>query len=163
MRSLIWGNVRFVRRGDREIFKFKILVFLMVLGIAAWEDLRTRSISVRFLGVSACIGGVFCLLEGRKPAEVFWSCCIGFVLLGLSRLTDGGIGEGDGWFFIVTGLFLDVSVNLILFLTGLGLCFVVSLPLAVKSTITRRKTALPFIPFLVPAGMWIALRAVGYF
>ena len=163
MRSPIWENVLFARRGDREILRIKILVFLIILVTAAWEDLRIKSIGVRFLGTAACIGGVFCLAERRSLVEISLSCGVGFVLLGLSRLTGGGIGEGDGWFFIVTGLFLSAEDNLFLFLAGLGLCFVVSLPLAVKSTITRRKTALPFIPFLVPVGTWIALRAVGYF
>ena len=142
------------------------IIFLIILGYAVWMDLRTKELSGTFLLGAACVGAVVLAVwgpAGENWQETIFACGIGGILLFISRLIGGGIGEGDGWFFIVTGLFLDVSVNLILFLTGLGLCFVVSLPLAVKSTITRRKTALPFIPFLVPAGMWIAVLAVGYF
>ena len=135
-------------------------IFIIMLILAAWQDLKTGSIELRFLILFGCVG-----LLLHWSTDVLWyerlaSCGIGAILLILHGLTNGGIGEGDGWFFVVTGMYLDWEKNLLLFIAGLGLCFIWSLPLAVQAIIRKgngRKRELPFLPFLLPAGIWIAM------
>ena len=81
-------------------------------------------------------------------------------LLILGQITDGGIGEGDGWFFIVTGFFLEPAENFMLFLSGLIFCSVYSLAYMAASFIGGvgvRQKRLPFLPFLLPVGLWLVL------
>lgn len=134
-------------------------VFICMLILAAWQDLKTGSIDIRVLLFFGGIGLLFQWSADASWFERIASCGIGAALLALHRLTNGGIGEGDGWFFIVSGFYLDWERNLLLFLAGLGLCFLCSLPLAVQAIMKKengRKRELPFLPFLLPAGIWIA-------
>ena len=134
-------------------------IFISMLVLAAWQDLKTGSIDVRFLVIFGCIG-----LLLHQSTELLWyeriaSCGIGGILFLLRFMTGGGIGEGDGWFFVVTGLYISWEKNLLLFLMGLGLCSLFSLPLAVQAILEKgkgRKRELPFLPFVLPAGIWIA-------
>ena len=135
-------------------------VFLMMLLAAAWQDYRTQSITNRMLLGFGCVGSILCVFGGDSWCEVLTSCCVGVALLVLSYLSGGGIGEGDGWFFVVSGIFLTWKENLLLLLTGISLCFIWSLPMAVRSVIQRgkgRNCGIPFLPFLLPAGIWLVI------
>ena len=61
------------------------------------------------------------LVWKRSLIQMLLSGGIGLFLLILSKCTNGGIGEGDGWFFIVSGWYLDWQDNVQLFLSGLQL------------------------------------------
>lgn len=133
-------------------------IFICMLILAAWQDLKTGTIDIRLLIVFGCIGLLLHLSSDLLWYDRIASSGIGVILLILNKLTNGGIGEGDGWFFVVTGLYLDWERNLLLFLGGLGLCFLWSLPLAVQAILRKgsgRKRELPFLPFLLPAGIWM--------
>ncbi len=133
--------------------------FLVILCVAAWQDLRERSVDSRFLMVSGVVGAAYALAAERGGREIGLSCAIGGGLLALSILTRGQIGEGDGWFFVISGLFFDVRENLLLFVLGLVGCFLFSLCLAVGALRRRaagRRRGIPFLPFLVPWGIWLA-------
>ena len=140
----------------------KQMIFLCFLILAAYQDLKTKSIESRLFWLFGFLGAGICLIEKRSLSEVAVSCGIGVVLLLVSRWTQGGIGEGDGWFFVVSGLYLPKRANGALFLCGLSLCFLVSLPLAVMSVIRHgngRKRSLPFLPFLLLPGIWLGVAA----
>jgi len=129
--------------------------FLLVLIWAAWQDWKRRSISLNGLLTAGSIGFIFTVLLERSCTQIVMSCGIGILLLILGKCTDGGIGDGDGWFFLVSGLYMDWQENLRLFLSGLFLCFGVSLILIVKGRLGRgrRGMKLPFLPFLLPTGI----------
>ena len=139
-------------------------IFLVYLLVAAWKDYRTREIE-GWIFMVAGLGGLIvcsikCLAGHRTWLEIVLSCSVGVGLLALGRLSNGGIGEGDGWFFVVSGLYLSGLENMGLFLSGLCVCFLWSLPLAVKAILENgkgRKRELPFLPFLLPAGVWFAV------
>lgn len=135
-----------------------VIVFLMILCSAAWQDLHTRSIGCRFLVISGYLGSIYSILAKRNMQDIVVSCGIGMVLLGICKLTRGGIGEGDGWFFVISGLFLDIGENLSLFFCGLLFCFLFSLPIMVMNVWKKReigKHGLPFLLFLLPGGIWM--------
>ena len=82
-----------------------------------------KSISKSSLLLSGVLGLGLSIALKRSCIQIVISCGIGVVLLLLNKCTDGGIGEGDGWFFVVSGLYMDWQDNLQLFLSGLFLCF----------------------------------------
>ena len=102
-------------------------IFLIFLVWAVWQDLRSRTVGQGFLAAAGSLGAAVSLLSGRSVLGLLSSAAVGIFLLILGQITDGGIGEGDGWFFIVTGFFLEPAENFMLFLSGLIFCSVYSL------------------------------------
>ena len=103
-------------------------IFLIFLVWAVWQDLRSRTVGQGFLAAAGSLGAAVSLLSGRSVLGLLSSAAVGIFLLILGQITDGGIGEGDGWFFIVTGFFLEPTENFMLFLSGLIFCSVYSFP-----------------------------------
>lgn len=135
-------------------------IFLIFLVWAVWQDLRSRTVGQGFLAAAGSLGAAVSLLSGRSVLGLLSSAAVGIFLLILGQITDGGIGEGDGWFFIVTGFFLEPTENFMLFLSGLIFCSVYSLAYMAASFIGGvgvRQKRLPFLPFLLPVGLWLAL------
>ena len=117
--------------------------FFLYLAAAAWQDGREKQVSgwvflffsVHFLTTQICQSIVLADM-GRFPAnvwfygiakrpspwELLWGCLIGAALLGISRITEGALGEGDGLFFMVSGLYLGFWRNLFFFVASLFLC-----------------------------------------
>lgn len=137
-------------------------VYLLWLSLASWEDYRTKQISRRLLFAGSVVGIGICAAERKSWADVLCSCSVGLILLILSYGTRGAIGEGDGLFFVVSGLFFTWRENIQLLMWGMMFCFIWSLPLAVKSAWNHgegRKRTLPFLPFLLPAAIWMLMTA----
>lgn len=89
-------------------------------------------------------------------AGVAGSIAVGIVLLILSRAVQGAVGEGDGWFFVVTGLYVSWNVNLGLLCYGLMLCCIYGIILTALGAIkgeSVRKKKIPFLPFVSIAGV----------
>lgn len=117
-------------------------VFLVFLLAAAWQDFGTKQISSEILWLSGTAAlvcqslSVLCLAfikEAGAEETVLWfflnawgpylaGVLPGAALLALSWL-GCGIGAGDGFFFLVSGLLLGLRHNL-LFLCGTVLCAV---------------------------------------
>ena len=142
-----------------EIQEIRDMIFGTILLCAAWQDWRKRSISFRLLVSAGFLGVVLAFAVGRSLGQILLSSAIGICLLGLSKGTRGGIGTGDGWFFVVSGLYLSWKENLALFLSGLFLCFFVSLFLLVGKRRGRRSghRTIPFLLLLLPGGMGLLL------
>ena len=152
----------------REIILF---VFLIVASI--W-DLKEKRIPVWVFRLTAIL--ILCLDFGYLITELL-SCvdcventrivaeriagstilihklggmAVGLVLLAVSKLTGGEIGEGDGIAFLITGFTLGFRDNFLLLSEALLLSFVWSLILIIVKKINL-KTSLPFVPFVLIA------------
>ena len=128
-------------------------LFFVFLGTAAWQDLRTRSISLEVLAGGAAVGIITCIWKERLTGEIVLAMIPGITLLLIGMLTRGLLGEGDGWFFIVSGFLL---------ISGQIFCGIFGLAIMVGAQIGTgreniRKLRLPFLPFLLPASLWIVL------
>ncbi|MBR5267867.1 MAG: prepilin peptidase [Lachnospiraceae bacterium] len=140
----------------------KEVLFFVILLWVSYQDWQQKSISKRSLWLAGILGMGVSLVWKRSLIQMLLSGGIGLFLLILSKCTNGGIGEGDGWFFIVSGWYLDWQDNVQLFLSGLFLCFGVSLILVVQSCFRHQKKnmTLPFLPFLLPAGIELLMDSV---
>lgn len=134
------------------------IVFGMFLLAAAWQDGKTKSISMWLFGAAGAAGLALSLLQGAFGMERILSCLPGGGLLLLSRVTDEAVGVGDGFFFVISGLFLNTLMNLELLVYGIFLngavCGVIYLYNRMRGRDVRKK-AIPFLPVLVP--VWIGL------
>lgn len=77
-----------------------VSLFLLFLGIAAWQDLRTRSISLEVLTAGAAAGMAVCVLEGRGLEEIVPAMIPGIALLLINRFAGGIIGREMDYFFL---------------------------------------------------------------
>ena len=137
-------------------------LFFVFLGIAAWQDLRTRRISLDVLVGGAAAGIITCVWKARFPGEIILAMIPGIGLLIVSILTGGLLGEGDGLFLIVSGFFLGWQECVMLLISGQIFCGIFGLAIMVGAQIGTgreniRKLRLPFLPFLLPASLWMVL------
>lgn len=153
--------------------------FLVFMGSAAWQDIRKRSISLTTFLWGGILGLALRLWQAAGPegggislsgtafsvqsaASLAWdaaslagSLLPGILLLGISALTKEGVGRGDGWFFLVAGIYMGLGKTLLLLWGSLLLCFPVSLFLLYAGR--GRKKRLPFLPFVLPVGLGVVL------
>ena len=138
----------------------KEMLFLIFLAVAAWQDMRDKEIDAWLYVV---FGGLiwFGKLCFDGPVEL-WREAVnavpGIALVLLSRLSGGAVGEGDGWFFVVAGVALGVRNAVALFFMSLCLCCLWGAGMAVwggRRRISVRRKTVPFLPFVLPAVLWI--------
>lgn len=151
----------------KEIGTVLLCIFLLV---TAGQDLRRKSVEVRVylvFGVAAVVwNGMYVFGMRGTPGEGtilgdllmrrLTSCGVGILLLIIGKASRGGIGAGDGCFFLVSGLLLDPWQNFWLLAAGIFLCGGYSLWLFVRARFRDGqnigKATLPFLPFVAVAG-----------
>lgn len=143
-------------------------IFLLFLLVAAGRDLKKKSVEIWIY----IIFGIWALLDmgyrwvvmGQQIdyGNLFSSLCLGFGLLGCGILWRDAVGLGDGCFFLVSGLLLGFWENLALLCYGMLLCSLYCLGYLIWNQVyyrrNVRKDTVPFLPFLVPVGIWIVCR-----
>lgn len=146
-------------------------IFAGFLATAAVQDWRSKQVSVwvyLLFGAAALVGAGWRLLagEGLRWMELAGSICIGLSMLGAGFATGGAIGSGDGCFFLVSSLLLGFWDNLLLLCYGTLLCGSYGLGYLVwcrwHTTELEKKKVVPFLPFLVPPGIWLLFCSNGW-
>lgn len=133
-------------------------LFFFILLAAVGQDLKSRSVGARFLLLASGLGVGFCIYDGRDWKGILCSVMVGFAVLAFSWVTRGKIGAGDGWFFVISGLFLGFKENLALAVSGLFFCSLYCLVFAAAALWgggNIRSRRVPFLPFLIPVGLWL--------
>lgn len=123
----------------------------ILLLTGSYFDIRYRALPNRFLLVGTLLAAVFAVL--LKPVSWFslaGGIGLGAAVVGLSALTKGGIGKGDGLFLGMLGINLGFFEVFFVFLSAL---FLAALAAAVVLLFRKgnRKSAFPFVPFLALA------------
>ena len=141
------------------------LAFLVFLAAAASWDLIKREIPLWVYLAGAVMAVATRRLEWIT-ADGLLSMGIGGGLLFLALISREQIGPGDGAFFLVSGMFLECRINAALFFYGLMLCSIYCLWIEVYGHIryrgkSVRKMTVPFLPFLVPVGIWLMAGGSG--
>lgn len=137
----------------------KIMLFMLgaMLGVSTWMDIRKRQVSVILLVVSGVLGLLGIVIWNTVSyGSMAGGMAVGILVAGLSKLTKGEVGLGDGWLLCVTGIYLGIYRNMELLLTALFLAAVWGALLMVFHK-ADRKTRLPFVPFLMVAYIGICL------
>jgi len=127
--------------------------FLGVLGIAAWQDKKSFSVSRTFLLITGffALAGRW-LLAGSQSTigEWLFSLLPGVIVFLFGWLSGGQIGAGDGAIVLVMGLWLGYEKTIAILLLAMLLCGIFCGVLLVFKKVGRR-TEIPFIPFLLIA------------
>ena len=134
--------------GMLEIIKIVVLgVFLLIEGI---RDLQKHKVSMITVMIAGILGVIFQFgIIQENGLKIIGGIFIGIVLLLLAKMTREKIGYGDGWIFVVTGIYMGFRNNMYLLLLSLFLASLVSICLLVFKKVNK-KTELPFVPFILP-------------
>lgn len=120
-----------------------------MLAICATEDLRKKQIHLNVVLAFGILGIVFHMLGQEQTIEnIIFGMGVGGVLLLLSILTGGKIGIGDGVLLVVTGIYLGLEQNLMLFAGSLFICACYALLLLVLRR-RKRNDTLAYAPFVL--------------
>ncbi|MDO5407828.1 MAG: prepilin peptidase [Eubacteriales bacterium] len=146
-------------------------LFAGFLLLAAAQDLERKQVDIwiyLLFGGAAVAGGIGRQLAGGEACgwlEYLGGVCPGIVLLAASAVSRGGIGAGDGWFFLVSGLYLGFWENLMMLCYGTLFCGIFCLGYLVwcrfRQIQNGGKRVVPFLPFVVPPGIWLVMRGWG--
>jgi len=97
------------------------ICILAFLGINSWKDIRTREVSLLSIGVFGIVGMVRACFLGNVSMDLVWNVCMGIAVIGLSIISKGAVGMGDGLLFLSLGTVLSFEELLSAFLLGLFL------------------------------------------
>lgn len=135
--------------------------YTIYLALAAWKDLKYRKIPMWLYIIFGLAGMAINFLRMEIGwLEVLASLLPGALLLLLTKCSRGAVGAGDGLFFLVSAVYLGFWNTIELLLYGLIFCSTCCLGMLVWGIVTGvdvRKWKLPFLPFLLPAWMFMGL------
>ncbi|MBE5966577.1 MAG: hypothetical protein E7255_06380 [Lachnospiraceae bacterium] len=126
----------------------KIIIGALLL-ICSIQDVRKKKLSLWVILIGAVIIGL-CLPFSASLSlwDRLGGVMVGICVIGISLLTGGKIGIGDGLLLCVTGIGLGFWGNMELFAAALAASAVVSIFLLVFRLADRKKS-IPFVPFLL--------------
>ena len=123
-------------------------ILLLFLCAAAIIDVRTKELPLLFLAAGGAGAIVLSLLKGEVSVlQMLLGCLPGAGLLLAARITDQGVGYGDGALLLIPGILLGLfPVILLLFCALLAAALTGIFLMIVKKW--KKKRSLPFVPFL---------------
>lgn len=149
------------------------LIWYCFMGMTAVADLIKRMIPGWMFwgfGVIGAAGRIMEMVWGssgdmaggpdaaRRLVGIGCSVAVGGALLVVSRLLHGDVGEGDGLFFVVSGLYVPWKINLGLLCYGLMFCCGYGMMLIIWGVVRGvpvRKMCIPFLPFVSIAAIFM--------
>lgn len=134
-------------------FLKNVEIFFFLL-ICSAQDIREKKISVKIL---VLFGALF-LIESFALEEISWEMRAQNMLPGIMAfmaafLTKEQIGYGDAACLAVLGIVVSADILWSAIMSGLLLLSVCSMVLLLRKKV-KRKTTLPFIPFLTVGMLW---------
>lgn len=137
-----------------------LMGLLAFLAVEDWKSKKIPMVPVLLCGI---LGMVFHLIfKERSIWDILGGLLLGVLLYFISVITKGKIGKGDGFLFMVTGVYIGFWNNLIL----LWLSCVVAGVIGIAIIVWKRKSKnyqMPFVPFVLLSGCIMVFLGGGTF
>lgn len=127
-------------------------LYLLFLGIGAWQDWCRRSISGWFVAAFLLLGAAGAWLRGGLGIFLLADLLPGLLFFAASFFTRGAVGSGDAAVLTAAGLYLGLAAVVTELFWGLLLAAVWGYILVARKKISR-KGRLPFLPFFFAAAV----------
>ena len=133
------------------------IVFLIAYIYFLYIDLKRKEIDLVALAVYAVlalvtIGVTKDDITMTKLVDIIYSIIFGLSIYLLSYFSGEGIGLADGIYFVINGFLLTLKENLILFITGLLVAFIIGMFMFYfRKKDSRKMLRMPFMPCFLPA------------
>ena len=124
------------------------ICILVFLGINSWKDIRAREVSLLTIGIFGIAGMVRACFLRTLSVDLVWTACTGAAVIGLSIISKGAVGMGDGLLLLSLGTVLPFGELLSAFLLGLFCCYFWGIMVLIVSG-NGKKAEMPFVPFLM--------------
>lgn len=135
----------------------KHIVFLIAYLIFLYNDIREKKIEFSLLAIYAIVALVVVAIMRNEMSfsnfiDTLLSIGFGLTIFFLAYFSREAIGIADGVFFVISGLLLTLKENMILFLSGMMVAFIIGLFLFYfGNSNSARGPRLPFLPCFLPA------------
>lgn len=124
------------------------LIITIYLIFCTWKDIKTKTVSLLFSFITACILLILQLVFADNHFSYYLYALIpGIFLLFISFCTRQSLGYGDCIVFLTIGIGLGFSSLLLVTIVAFILSAVYSLFLIIKRK--SGKTEVPFLPFIL--------------
>ncbi len=134
------------------------MIFLI---ISAFTDFKERKIYLHIAVLFFIAGMLINIMKlNINLVDAICGMSIGFLLIGLSFITEEKIGKGDGIVFFVTGVYLGFFGNLLLLAMSVFLCACFSAGALIMKK-ADRNSRIPMIPFLIFPALYEIIMAGG--
>ena len=122
---------------------------LLFLAIAAKRDVKTKDITIGYLVIGITVVLIYQIFWRKLSVLSFVLGIItGGIFLGLSKLTEEGIGYGDSLMILILGAFLGVwKLMLVLMIAFLGVSIISMIGLHMG--VLSRSSKVAFYPYLL--------------
>ena len=133
------------------------IVFLIAYIYFLLIDCRRKEIDILALTIYAVVALLTIAMTSNEInteslVDTIFSIAFGLAIYFLSYFSGEGIGLADGMYFVVNGLLLSLKENIILFLTGIVVAFIVGMFSFYLGRFKNKKNLrLPFMPCFLPA------------
>lgn len=121
---------------------------LVFLSVNSWFDVKKREISLAAVGIFGVLGFLLALYNGALSWNLLVPMGISAGVIGLSNVTGGAVGMGDGLVLMVLAIMLsggEFLAVLFMGLLGSGVCSLIMLLVFRKG----KKYEIPFVPFIL--------------
>lgn len=121
---------------------------LVFLSVNSWLDVKKKEISLAAVGIFGFLGLLIVFYRRGFSCDLLVPVGISAGVMGLSIVTGGAVGMGDGLVLMVLALLLNGGKFLaVLFmgLLGCGICSLIMLLVFQK----EKKYEIPFVPFIL--------------
>lgn len=131
-----------------EMNSIREICVVAFLGVNSWIDIRKRQVSLLIIAAFAVCGIIWTVCSKGAALDFLLCAGTGLVFVGISILTEGAVGMGDGWLIMALGTVMRPAE----FFTMIFTAFFCSAVWAGVMLIGFRKkghTEIPFVPFLL--------------
>lgn len=137
-----------------------VLESILLIGLfgVAWRDYKTKLIEIKWLFAIGILGilGIVASGDWKTVHQACAGTIIGVGILLYAGVTKESIGFGDGWLFVITGIYLGFIKNFILLLVSLFFSGIVSVCCLILKKVQRTER-IAFAPFVLTAYVVLCL------
>lgn len=124
------------------------IILLMLCGLQAIRDIRTKTVDVRIWTIAGLVGLIGNMIQ--KEEDLFWigkALLVGGFVIVCSYISKGSIGIGDGIVFLALGLCVGAEETSQILFYSLCLCCIWGIGRILFKKASRTEE-IPFLPFI---------------